>query len=383
MRKDKRVISVLFVGIIVCLIYLLAEKKQMLTVNEEENIQEDISEEVEIELGNIKTVISPERMSCIIALDENGNVWQWEEGKTKEDAVVIAGVEDVVQIVDTGYSSVYALTSEGDVYAWGLNHGWLIAPEERETSLEFPEPVKKSEDNQIFSIISIEYFGERWKYLIIPNFQGESSAFDWQNEVLTGNSERIFDIRKESGFYLAYLYKMGENDNVALMGADAYTMYVYQNDGTLWYWNSDRITYHDYEEAGASVELRDLDYSGFFEEVDIGSVLDVETDSTGIPEIISISPGKEGALFLLENGQVLVSEYVTAEIKDVEFFGRNNTPPIQTWTGVIHDFTTKKLSLRKLDFENIANISTDKNNKFYLVDGDGNIYCYQMEKSTS
>ena len=41
MRKDKRVISVLFVGIIVCSIYLLAEKKQMLTVNEEENIQED------------------------------------------------------------------------------------------------------------------------------------------------------------------------------------------------------------------------------------------------------------------------------------------------------------------------------------------------------
>ncbi len=472
MRKDKRIISVLFVGIIVCSIYLLAEKKQMLIVNEEENIQasdevseesyaitqendempEDIFEEIEIELGNIKTVISPDRMSCIIALDENGNVWKWEEGETKEDAVVIAGVDDVVQIVDTGYNSVYALTSEGDVYAWGLNHGWLIVPEERETSVEYPEPVKlqglsniikidaangrafavngdgqlfvwglglykdsiedyipsllegyqeltdhveeiyvgagnfhyfKSEDNQIFSIISIEYLGERWKYLIIPNFQGESSAFDWQNEVLTGNSERIFDIRKESGFYLAYLYKMGENDNVALMGADAYTMYVYQNDGTLWYWNSDRITYHDDEEAGASVELRDLDYSGFFEEVDIGSVLDVETDSTGIPEIISISPGKEGALFLLENGQVLVSEYVTAEIKDVEFFGRNNTPPIQTWTGVIYDFTTKKLSLRKLDFENIANISTDKNNKFYLVDGDGNIYCYQMEKSTS
>ena len=412
-------------------------------------IHEEVEIEEKMELGNIKTVISPYGMSCIIALDDHGNVWQWEEGKTKEDAVVIEGVEAVVQIVDTGCGSVYALTSEGDVYAWGMNRGRLIDPEKRGEDREvFPEPVKlqglsniinidaangrafavnddgqlfvwglglykdsiedyipsllegyqeltdhveeiyvgagnfhyfKSEDNQIFSIISIEYLGERWKYLIIPNFQGEPSVFDWQNEVLTGNSERIFDIRKESGFYLVYLYKMGENDNVALMGADAYTMYVYQDDGTLLYWNSDRITYHDDEEAGASLELCDLDYSGFFEEVDIGSVLEVEADSAEIPAIVSISPGEEGALFLLENGQVLVSEYVTAEIKDVEYFGRNNSPPIQTWTGVIHDFTTKKLSLRKLDFENIVNISTDKENKFYLVDKDGNIYCYQME----
>ena len=296
MRKDKRVISVLFVGIIVCSIYLLAEKKQMLTVNEEEKMQENpiiqesdevseesyaitqendempetISEEIEIEekieMGNIKTVISPDRMSCIIALDDNGNVWQWEEGKTKEDAVVIAGVEDVVQIVDTGYSSVYALTSEGDVYAWGLNHGWLIAPEERETSLEFPEPVKlqdlsniakidaangrafavngdgqlfvwglgrykyevedyipsllegyqeltdhveeiyvgggdfhyfKCEDNQIFSIISVERLLEYLNFVIVPNFQGEPSASDWWNDIYTGNSERIADIREE------------------------------------------------------------------------------------------------------------------------------------------------------------------------------------------
>ena len=326
MRKDKRVISVLFVGIIVCSIYLLAEKKQMLTVNKEKNVQENdevteelpstvqekdempkaISEEVaieeKIEMGDIKMVISPDRMSCIIALDENGNVWQWEEGKTKEDAVVIAGVEDVVQIVDTGYSSVYALTSEGDVYAWGLNHGWLIAPEERESSLEFPEPVKlqglsnivkidaangrafavnddgqlfvwglgrykyevedyipsllegyqeltnhveeiyvgggdfhyfKCEDNQIFSIISVEYLLEYLAFFIVPNFQGEPSAADWWDEIRTGNGERIFDIREEGSYYLVYLYKMGENENVALMGADAYTMYVYQNDTML------------------------------------------------------------------------------------------------------------------------------------------------------
>ncbi len=412
-------------------------------------IHEEVELEEKIELGDIKTIISPYGMSSIIALDENGNVWKWEEGKTKEDAAVIAGVEDVVQIVDTGCGSVYALTSEGDVYAWGMNRGRLIDPEKRgEDSVVFPEPMKlqglsniikidvangqafavnddgqlfvwglgrykdsiedyipsllegyqeltdhveeiyvgagnfhyfKCKDNQVFSIISVEYLLEYLQFFIVPNFQGEPSASDWHNEIRTGDSERIFDIREEGSYYFVYLYKMGKNDNVALMGADAYTMYVYQIDGSLWYWNSDRITYHDYEWAGASVELRDLDYSGFFEEVDIGSVLDVETDSMEIPAIVSISPGEEGALFLLENGKVLVSEYVTAEIKDVEYWGRNASNPQNTWTDVKHDFTTKKLSLRKLDFENIVNISTDKENKFYLVDKDGNIYCYQME----
>lgn len=103
------------------------------------------------------------------------------------------------------------------------------------------------------------------------------------------------------------------------------------------------------------------------------------TESTEIPAIISISSGEEGVLFLLENGQVLVSGYVTAEIKDVEYFGRNTSNPQDTWTDVIHNFATKKLSLRKLNFENIVNISSNKKDKFYLVDKAGNIYYYQME----
>lgn len=427
-------------------------KESYAMTQENAEMPEDTSEELvierKIELSDIKTVISPHGMSCIIALDENGNVWKWEEEETKENAEAVAGVENVVQIVDTGYDSVYALTSEGDVYAWGTNRGWLIDPEERETSVVFPEPVKlqglsniksldatngrafavnndgqlfvwglerykgnmkdsipsllegyqeltdqveeiyvgagnfhyfKCEDNQVFSIMSVEYISEYLKYFIVPNFQGEPSAFNWQNEIRTGSSERMFDIRVEGGFYLVYLYKMGKNNNVDLMGADAYTMYLYQNDGSLWYWNSDRITYHDCERAGASVELHDLDYSGFFEEVNIGNVLNMETETTNIPAIISIIPGKEGALFLLENGQVLVSEYITAEIKDVEYFGRNASNPQNTWTDVIHNFATKKLSLRELDFDSIVNISSDKNDKFYLLDKAGNIYYYQME----
>lgn len=379
-----------------------------------------------------------------VVLDQNGTVWKWKEGETKEDAVAITGMEDIVQITATGYDSIYALTSGGDVYAWGINAGFLINPEE-DTNVEFPEPVKlkglsnivsidagsgqayavndsgqlfvwglgryksekedyipsllegpqkltdnveeiypgtgnfhyfRSKDNQFFSIMSAEYYRDYLAYVIVPNFPGEPTMFNWRDDIYAGKNERIFDIRKTGGFYLTYLYEMGKNDNIALLAADDYTIYMYEKDGALLYWNSGRITYHDCERAGASLELQDLDYSGFFEEVDISSVM-----NTGIlvPDIISISPSKEGALFLMEDGSVFTSGYVTTEVKDVEHFdSRNPKPNISERTVVEPQLSLKELSFQRLEFENIVSISSDKNDIFYLVDKYGNIYSYQI-----
>ena len=239
----------------------------------------------------------------------------------------------------------------------------------------------KRKDNQIFSIMLTEHLTDDLSYFIVPNFAGEPAASDWLSDMRAGKSERIFDVRVEGGPCLVYLYEMGKKDDIALISADGYTMYLYQTDGTLWYWNSDIIAYHDKERAGASVERRDLDYSGFFEEADVGEILDMGTDSTAIPKIVSISPGINGALFLLENGEVFVSEYVTTEIKDVEYFARSHGNPQNTWTEVAYDFPLKGLSFRKLDFENIINISSNKNNKFFLIDKAGNIYSYEIEEN--
>lgn len=106
----------------------------------------------ETELGRIKTVISPNGMYNIIALDENGHVWKWKEWKTKEDAVLIPELENVVKILDTGCGSAYALTEEGDVYAWGMNRGWLIDPRKGDTDIVFPEPVKLKDLSDIVKI---------------------------------------------------------------------------------------------------------------------------------------------------------------------------------------------------------------------------------------
>lgn len=418
---------------------------------ESTSIHEEAEAEEKIEPGNIKTVISPDGMSCMLALDEDGYVWKWEEGKTKADAVVIAELEGIVQIVDTGSGSVYALTEKGDVYAWGINRGLLIDPEADEYNIVFPNPIKlsnlsnivkmevsngrafavdqnsrlfvwglgrykyvtpdyvpslmdgyeeqtanveeiyvgtgdfhyfKRKNDEIFSILLSEHLADDLSYFIVPNFEGEPAVSDWLSDIREGKSERIFDVRVEGGPQCVYLYEMGKKEDIDLISADGFTMYMYQTDGTLWYWNSDMITYHDKEKAGASVERRDLDYSGSFEEADLGEILDMGSDSRAVPQIISISPGIDGALFLLENGEVFTSEYVTTEIKDVEYFERSHGNPQKTAIRHAYDFHLKGLSFRKLNFENIINISSNKNNQFFLVDEDGNIFSYQIENQT-
>ncbi|MCM1155908.1 MAG: hypothetical protein NC314_04305 [Roseburia sp.] len=428
-RYKKIVVCVIIIAILLCGIFVNYMKKQ------EKN-----------RILGIKNVIV--QNGEYVVLDQSGTVWKWKEGETKENAVAIPEMEDIVQLVDTGYNSIYALTDEGDVYAWGINIGYLIDPAEH-TGVEFPEPIKleglsnivsidaangqafalnnngqlfvwglgrykaseedyipsllegyreltdnvaeiypgtgnfhyfKTKDNQFFSIMSAEHIGDSLAYFIVPSFPGEPSASNWLDDIHTGKNEQIFDIREEGGFCFVYLYEMGQNDNIALLAADGYTMYMYQKDGTLWYWNSERITYHDCERAGASLELQALDYSGFFEEVDIGNVLSTEIDRRVIPAVISISPGKDGALFLMEDGRVFASEYITTEVRDVEHFdSRNPNPHISVRTAVEPHLSLKGLSFHQLEFENIVNISSDKNNNFYLIDKSANIYCYQIE----
>lgn len=190
------------------------------------------------------------------------------------------------------------------------------------------------------------------------------------------NSSNISEIQGEEKSKISLLYEMGKNDDVKLLAADGYTMYLYLQDNTLWYWNSDRITYHNNEKAGASVEKKDFDHSGHFEQVNLNEVLGMEGD---VPEIIQICPGKDEALFLLGNGQVLVSEYVTTEVKDVEYYAFDDpiyTPGSSENTAILYQMRLKELSFEKLEYENIMSITGNKFRQPCLLDKSGNIYCY-------
>ncbi|MBD5452854.1 MAG: hypothetical protein HDR30_00810 [Lachnospiraceae bacterium] len=474
MSKEKKVISVLFIGIIVCALCLFAVKNQILTANEEENIQEypiiqesdelseelsydtqendEVSEELSTtaqendempeklteenaELGNIKSALILENKTYIV-LDENGRVWQWQEGETQKDAKLILGTETIVKIMDIG-NAAYALTENGDVYAWGDNVIGMINPYEDVGN--YPEPVKlegvsdivcmdagyrtafavdstgqfyawglgqysdsrhectpqvfqgyqdqigkveeiylgggdfhyfKREDGSFFSITKF-YNRASWEGdYIFPSFPDRELITDLHN------SSNISEIQGEEKSKISLLYEMGKNDDVKLLAADGYTMYLYLQNNTLWYWNSDRITYHNKEEAGASVEKKDFDHSGYFEQVNLNEVLGIEGD---IPEIIQICPSKDEALFLLENGQVLVSEYVTTEVRDVEYYAFDDpiyTPGSSENTAILYQMRLKELSFEKLEYENIISITGNKFRQPCLLDKSGNIYCY-------
>lgn len=467
MSKEKKVISVLFIGIIVCALCLFAVKKQTLTANEEENIQEsnelseelsydtqendEVSEELStaaqendeipeklteenVELGNIKSALILENKIYIV-LDENGRVWQWKEDESQKDAKLILGKETIVKIMDIG-NAAYALTENGDVYAWGDNVIGMINPYEDVGN--YPEPVKlegvsdivcmdagygtafavdsagqfyawglgqysdsnhemtpqvfqgyqdqigkveeiylgggdfhyfKREDGSFFSITKF-YNRASWEGdYIFPSFPDQELIMDLHN------SSNIFEIQGEEKSKISLLYEMGKNDDVKLLAADGYTMYLYLQDNTLWYWNSDRITYHNKEEAGASVEKKDFDHSGYFEQVNLNEVLGIEGD---VPEIIQIYPSKNDALFLLENGQVLASKYDTAEVKDVEYYAFDDpiyTPGSSENTAILYQMRLKELSFEKLEYENIMSITGDKFSQRCLLDKSGNMYC--------
>ncbi len=394
--------------------------------------------EENVQLGNIVSAVSFDAVSIpwIIVLDDNGNVWIKDE--TRNMAVQIPEMKNVIEIIDTGYSAFYALTDEGDVYAWGSNLGGFIHPEINRVK-EKPELAKreelsdivdmavgfrgafavdregrlyawrlgrhsvyeqditpslfeenqeligkveevypgtgryhffKREDGSLFSIMSLEKLNAKDKsYFIFPVFSGDEPVSDWCND------ERVFDIRGAEENKLVVLYEMGTRDDIELLANDNCTMYMYLEDGTLWYWNNERITYYNKEEAGAPVELQGYDYNGFFEEVDIRSILGITDESVDTPKIIDIYSGRDGVLFLMEDGQVFASEYVTKEVRDVEYYTFEEEEGVPL-TETCYQMRLKELSFRKLEFEDIISINSDEDSSFYLVDKFGNVYCY-------
>ncbi|MCM1039788.1 MAG: hypothetical protein NC434_10740 [Ruminococcus sp.] len=371
-----------------------------------------------------------------VALDENGKVWQWQKDETKETAKALLEEETVVKIMYAG-GVAYALTVDGEVYAWGDNIIQMVNP--YDNIWEYQEPVRvkglsdivcmdagygkafaidregrlyawgidryptyaqdqypsqfleyqeligdveeiylgggnfhyfKREDGSFFSILSKGHVSNYLGRYIFPAFADQEEVVYWHE------TDNIIDIRENPEDTYSFLYEMGKNSAVKLLASDGYTMYMYLNDNTLWYWNSESIKYHNNEAARVSVERKDFDYSGYFEKVDLEGILGAGED---IPEIIQICPGNEWTLFLLEDGRVLESCYVTTEVKDVEYYAFDNMSYSPGGSGnlaVFYQMRLKELDFHKLEYENIINITSDKFQYACLVDGSGNIYCH-------
>lgn len=386
-----------------------------------------------------------------IALCEDGTVWCRNINQKIESFQKLSKLKDIIKIMEVGTEEVtiYALSKDGFVYAWGSNKGLLINTEENSDKI-FYEPIRLKglsniiqidanngkafaldgnnkfylwglslywndiedlkpgfpqekrnlvegvgaltagageynyfirEDKSVFSIMEANLLDFRHIYpYIFPKF--EVKGYE-TSKALTNTLpllENAISLNQGSKLGLTVLHELGICDNIEKVGADKYTMFLYKEDNTLWYWNSDRIIYHDNIAALANPETALINYSGSFEKIDFEKVLGND-ENNGTLKIVDICAGLENVLFLTNDGQVFMSEYKTSEIRDVKHYNTTNTKTNRTEvTSVISDMHLKELVFRKLDFQEIISINTDGNFCFSLVNVNGEYFCLDLIK---
>lgn len=342
------------------------------------------------------------------ALSSGGYIYAWganqsglinpetKWGKVFEQPVVVNGISNVLEI-DAKNGKAFATDKDGEFYAWGIalykNDGEDMRPGLPEEGRNAVNCVKKifigageyhyfmREDGSVFSIMTSPMDLTYVDAFIFPDFTTMEEGTDLQFE------EKYFELdRPESAIRIdegskcgkTILYEMGSAADINQMAADGYTMFIVKADGTLWYWNSERIKYHDNKAAMADVNSK-INYGGKFIAVDYTRLLNGEENRADDQKITDLCAGKENVLFLTDSGQVFISKYVTTEIKDVEYYNRGNTKPGRTvFTSVHPNMHLKTLSFQKLDYENIVHINTDGKFHFSLLDKEGNIFALDM-----
>ncbi len=386
------------------------------------------------------------------ALCEDGSVWQWENESGQASAKKVEELSHITKIMEVGNMGIrafYALSEEGDVYAWGSNrsglvdssqgtveqyekpirfgglanivemdakddHGFAVDndgrfyqwgveiynyadPSEDDYYPSFPEEHRElvegvtkvfagagdysyfiREDGSVFSIMEKDIWSHSRVYpYILPVFEGERKRdyryVDWVCDV-----EGVVRLDQYSKFGTTCFYELGKLESIDLIGADAYTVFVYDREqNTLSYWDSKRVAYHDDELALVSAETYREDYSGRAVEINFMGVLEVKGEESAV-QITDICAGKENVLFLTNSGEVFMSEYVTERTEDVvEYYRRGSSPP--GWITTAENLEIKTLSFCKLGgVEHVISINTDGKGRFTAVNQEGEVFLLDM-----
>lgn len=345
------------------------------------------------------------------ALSSEGYIYAWgknqlgiirpdeERNKIFNQPVVIEGISNVKDM-DAKNGKVFAIDKEGNFYAWGLE---LYKEDYNDVRPGFTKEGRKAvknvkkifmgageyhyfvrEDEGIFSIMSSPMDLTYVDAFIFPDLtivEKEPGTLFKEKYFEFDRPESSVRIDEGSKWGKTILYEMGNSDNISHIDADDYTMFILRTDGTLCYWNSERIKYHDYKIALADIDSK-INYGGCFIEVDYAELLNSEKSDMKNPRIIDLCAGKENVLFLTDNGQVFMSKYITTEIKDVEYYNRASTKPDRTiFTGRLTNMHLKALSFQKLGYQNIIGVNTDGNFHFSLLDNEGNYYDLNMSSN--
>lgn len=383
------------------------------------NKAQDTEQKIEPNINFFKKISGLNKINKIMdagaakyALCSDGFIYVWGENqlgiinpdeewdKVFNQPVVVQGISNVKDM-DAKNGKVFAIDKEGNFYAWGLE---LYKEDYNDVRPGFTKEGRKAvknvkkifmgageyhyfvreDDGSIFSIMSSPMDLTYVDAFIFPDLtivEKEPDTLFKEKYYEFDRPESSVRIDEGSKWGKTILYEMGNSDNISHIDADDYTMFILRTDGTLCYWNSERIKYHDYKIALADIDSK-INYGGCFIEVDYAELLNSEKNDMKNPRIIDLCAGKENVLFLTDNGQVFMSKYITTEIKDVEYYNRASTKPDRTiFTGRLTNMHLKALSFQKLGYQNIIGVNTDGSFHFSLLDNEGNYYDLDMSSN--
>lgn len=352
---------------------------------------------------------------AMYALSEDGHVYAWgsnkwlqisadeERDKNFEKAEQVLGLDNIVDMdvsvdFDSSRARVFAIDESGNFYVWGL---YLYWDEEKDYEPGFPEKsaelvqgVNKlfsgagnyhyfiREDGTVFSIMDNSIWEDNHiNDFIFPTLPIELPDLSVNILPLYLSDILYVDLREGTKYGTTILYELGQDEDIKCIDADKYTVFVTREDGTLWYWNSKMIKYHDCRDALADSESCQEDYSGFWEKVNIKEILNIADESNQSFNVVDICAGSENVLFLTDDGQVFMSEYVTSSTEDIEYYNQENTNPDRDRIKKVKDLSLKTISFQKLDWENIISINSDGLYYFSAVDEAGR-YFYTNPKDS-
>ncbi len=361
----------------------------------------DVPQKVDIPGGVIK--ITDGGLN-IWALTVDGDVYIWgevflREGKQaakKQSIVLPVKRENIPRIEDISVKNnhVAAVGCNGELYLWGI----LYDPQEIPAGTteiilkQLPEKYRKlteevqymdvgagrnhyfmKENGIVFSIMSRSAYVEGGYGFIFPNENEEQNdiTYYWANEI----SNAVI-LSPETEPYDCVIYYECENiTDVNRISSDDYTMFMYKNDGTLWYWMSDKVKYHDYDNWFSSYTEDGLEHGkGQFEFVNIAEIMNTQ-ENCAEPEIVDMCSNIENTLFLTSDGELFISSYVTDRIEDVEYYVKfNGAPDRLPAVEVRKEVKISRITFEPLDYHDIISINGDGKYNFSAIDSKGNYY---------
>lgn len=343
----------------------------------------------------------------IFALTADGDVYYWGWGLDniwyeKRDAdnmvytpVRLEGVEDIVDM-DAKNRRLFVLDKEGRLYSLGMYFDYASRNDLIDVFSGFEELGQDIErivagagnyhyfirkDRTVFSVMEYDYDGFLQYRFIFPAEEDESKTVQKETYYRPEELENITILNEQTKEGYIVYYDLAGVDGVETASSDGYTVFLGKTDGTLWYWDSDRIKYHDNELALVDPESAGESCAGSFVQIDIREILNIDGDAKA-PHIVAMQSGRESTMFLTDDGSVFVSCYETCGVEDVSYYDRNNPRPGELPSvQQIKDMELKTLVFERLAIENIVSISTDGEENFTAVDVDGVYYRFSATDS--